>query len=181
MSSLITADMKVDEVLRRFPGVLPIFVDYGFKPLQNPLLRRTFAPLIAIRGAAKLHHWDDDRLAQFLAELNERAAGPSQPALPDATDELLYDLKDVEGMRQQHIVVTPDVVHVDNRGLEPPEPMVRILAVSQQLAPGQRMVAINARRPMLLYPKLDELGLAHETEALPEGGFRITISRGARK
>ena len=55
--------------------------------------------------------------------------------------------------------------------------MVRILAIVQQLAPGQRMEALNERRPMLLYPKIEELGLTHETEDLPDGGYRITVRR----
>ncbi|MNY68612.1 hypothetical protein D3C86_2064030 [compost metagenome] len=55
--------------------------------------------------------------------------------------------------------------------------MVRILAVIQQLAPGQRLEARNERRPMLLYPKLEELGFSHETVDLPEGGVLLTVRR----
>ena len=182
MEPMITPDMKVDEALRLYPGVLSVFVDFGFKALQNALLRRTFAHLISIRGAAALHRWNAERLAQFLDELNARALVPCELPLEIAPDEaLLYDLRDIEGLRAQGILIQPDFIEIDNRGLEPPEPMVRILAVAQQLAPGQRMVALNARRPMLLYPKLDELGLQHETEAMPDGLFRISVmkARGA--
>lgn len=178
MESLILATMKVDEVLRRYPQVLPIFVDHGFKPLQNPLLRRAFAPLVTIQAATKMHHWEPERLERFLAELNARAGGPAAPPLPEEVGPVLYDLADVEGLAAKGIVVTPELVAIDNRGLEQPEPMVRILSVAQQLAPGQRLEAINVRRPMLLYPKLDELGYRHETEPLPDGHFRITIRRG---
>jgi len=178
MQPLITQDMKVEQALSRFPQTLDVFVAYGFKPLKNPLLRRTFAHLVTIQGAAKMHQFDDAKLERFIHELNARAilGGTSQEA--DDEESPLYDLRDVEGLRAQNIVVTPTLVEVDNRGLEPPEPMVRILAIAQQLAPGQRMEALNERQPMLLYPKLDELGLEHKTEQMPDGHFRITVLKG---
>lgn len=177
MQQLITPDMKVDQALTRFPQTLDVFVAYGFKPLKNPLLRRTFAHLVSIQGAAKMHHFDDAKLQQFVNELNARAILGGSATEADE-ESPLYDLRDVEGLRAQSITVTPTLVEVDNRGLEPPEPMVRILAVAQQLAPGQRMEALNERQPMLLYPKLVELGLEHQTEQMPEGHFRITVTRG---
>ncbi len=179
MAIPITADMKVNEVLTRFPQTLDVFVSHGFKPLANPLMRRTFAHLVSIKGATQMHHWEPERLAGFLNELNARAAmGGPIPDEPAASAEgPLYDVRDVDGLKAQGILVTPEVIHVDNRGLEPPEPMVRILAIVQQLAPGQRMEALNERRPMLLYPKIEELGLEHETSELPDGGYRITVRK----
>lgn len=178
MQELITRDMKVDQALTRFPQTLDVFVSYGFKPLKNPLLRRTFAPLMTIQGAAKMQHFDDAKLERFMHELNARAVlgGASREHDEESP---LYDLRDVDGLRAQNIVVTPALVEVDNRGLEPPEPMVRILAIAQQLAPGQRLEALNERQPMLLYPKLEELGLQHHTEQMPAGHYRITVTRPA--
>jgi len=49
-------------------------------------------------------------------------------------------------------------VELDNRGLEPPEPMVRILAVLKELPPEGRVVALMDREPMLLYPELERRG-----------------------
>ena len=167
MAIPITPDMKVNEVLTRFPQTLDVFVSHGFKPLANPLMRRTFAHLVTIKGATQMHHWEPERLQSFLHELNARAAlGGPVPAEADSEEAPLYDVRDVAGLAAQGIAVSPEVIHVDNRGLEPPEPMVRILAIVQQLAPGQRMEALNERRPMLLYPKIEELGLPHETEEL---------------
>jgi|GEM_PF-644528 len=180
MATPITADMKVNEVLTRFPQTLEVFVSHGFKPLANPLMRRTFAHLVSIKGATQMHHWEPERLSRFLHELNARAAMGPAAASPQDTpvDEApLYDVRDVDALAAQGIHVAPDVIRVENQGLEPPEPMVRILAIAQQLAPGQRMEALNDRRPMLLYPKLDELGLTHETDELPGGGYRITVRK----
>ncbi|MNL33991.1 hypothetical protein D3C87_1559330 [compost metagenome] len=176
MATRITADMKVNEVLTRYPQTLEVFVAHGFKPLANPLMRKTFAHLVNIKGAARMHQWEEGRLDAFLVALNERAASQG-PAPVVAEDAPLFDLSDVEGLKGQGIVVSPEVIRVDNRGLEPPEPMVRILAVIQQLAPGQRLEARNERRPMLLYPKLEELGFSHETVDLPEGGVLLTVRR----
>ncbi|HEY9899154.1 MAG TPA: DUF1858 domain-containing protein [Pantanalinema sp.] len=176
MATCITADMKVNEVLTRYPQTLEVFVQNGFKPLANPLMRRTFAHLVSIKGAARMHHWEDDRLEAFLSALNARAL--VLDPVPVAPEEVtLYDLSDLEALKGQGIDVSAEVIRLDNRGLEPPEPMVRILAVVQQLAQGQRLEAHNERRPMLLYPKLEELGFSHETVDLPEGGILLTVRR----
>ena len=178
MEPMITPQMKVDAAIDRYPQVLDVFVAYGFKPLKNPLLRKTFAPLVTIQAATRMHHWPADRFDAFMAELNEKARTEAAPPCADeAPAPQLYDLTDVAGLAAMRITVTPEVVHLDNRGLEQPEPMVRILAVASQLAPGQRLEALNVRKPMLLYPKLDEMGYRHDTEAMPEGHFRITVRR----
>lgn len=64
---------------------------------------------------------------------------------------------------------------LDNRGLQPPEPMLRILAALETLPPGATLVALNDRQPLLLYPQLEELGCRYQTEPLPEGGYRVVI------
>ncbi|MBI3029616.1 MAG: DUF2249 domain-containing protein [Candidatus Rokubacteria bacterium] len=66
---------------------------------------------------------------------------------------------------------------VDVRGLEPPHPMLRILELLDRLAPGQRLLVIHERRPLLLYPQLEERGFRHETVERERGEFRITIWR----
>lgn len=180
MASLISPDMKVEEALTRFPGTLETFVQYGFKPLKHPLLRKALAPIITIRAAANMHHWEPERLDQFLRDLNDRALlGMQAPLIAPAVAEApLYDITDVAGLRAQNILVSPTVIQIDNRRLEPPEPMLRILATAQQLAPGQRIEAINERQPVLLYAKLAELGFQHQVQALPDGCYLITVSRG---
>lgn len=179
MNALITPHMKVDEALRRYPQVLAVFLDYGFKPLRNPLLRRTFAPLMTIQGAARRHHWEPERLERFLAELNACAAEEAAALLEtaDALAAPLHDLRDIEARRLEGIVVTPSLVTIENRGQDPVEAMVRILSVAQQLAPEQRLEAICERPPALLYPKLKALGFLHETGPLPDGFYRVTVRR----
>jgi uncharacterized protein (DUF2249 family) len=69
----------------------------------------------------------------------------------------------------------PEPLAIDVRGLEPPLPMVKILALLDELAPGQRLVVTHERRPILLYSQLEARGFTHETEELGPGEFRITI------
>ncbi|PPQ16999.1 universal stress protein [Bradyrhizobium sp. AC87j1] len=50
------------------------------------------------------------------------------------------------------------VVHLDNRDLDPPEPMVRILAAMERLAPGQTLCALLSREPVFLFRELTKRG-----------------------
>ncbi len=68
---------------------------------------------------------------------------------------------------------------VDVRGLEPPQPMVRVLEELDRLKPGEQIEVLHERRPMFLYPQLDERGFTHETEEPRPGLVRIIIRRGA--
>lgn len=66
---------------------------------------------------------------------------------------------------------------IDNRGLEPPQPMMRTLKNLDKMAKGEKLAIINDRRPMFLYEELDERGYLHETEAQEDGSFKITITK----
>ena len=66
---------------------------------------------------------------------------------------------------------------LDNRGLEPPQPMMRTLKNLDQMTDGEKIAIINDRRPMFLYEELDERGYKHETEAQGDGSFQITITK----
>ncbi|MDQ0229278.1 DUF2249 domain-containing protein [Metabacillus malikii] len=66
---------------------------------------------------------------------------------------------------------------VDNRGLEPPQPMIRTLKKLEALASDEYLIIINDRPPMFLYPELEELGFTHETTPHPDGGYQIMITK----
>jgi uncharacterized protein (DUF2249 family) len=51
-------------------------------------------------------------------------------------------------------------VHLDNRGLPPPEPMVRILQALQTLPGDAELVVLMDREPLMLYPELERRGFA---------------------
>lgn len=68
---------------------------------------------------------------------------------------------------------------LDNRGLQPPEPMIRILDALEHLTPGEVLEAINEREPMFLYPELEARGASIEAEKRPDGSVRLLIRRGS--
>ncbi|MBI2874349.1 MAG: DUF2249 domain-containing protein [Firmicutes bacterium] len=66
---------------------------------------------------------------------------------------------------------------LDTRGLEPPEPMMQILEKLASVGEDDILEVKNDRRPMFLYPKLEERGFVHQTEERPDGSILITIQR----
>jgi uncharacterized protein (DUF2249 family) len=71
----------------------------------------------------------------------------------------------------------PDVVVLDVRGLEPPEPMVRTLAALDALPPGKTLVQLNVRAPKHLLPRLEEAGFVYEVREQGEELVRVFIRR----
>jgi TusA-related sulfurtransferase len=65
---------------------------------------------------------------------------------------------------------------LDVRGLEPPEPFVRIFA-ALEADPGRPLRVLIHREPFPLYAALAAGGWARRTRALAEGGFEILIKR----
>ncbi|HWX22544.1 MAG TPA: DUF2249 domain-containing protein [Candidatus Binatia bacterium] len=70
-----------------------------------------------------------------------------------------------------------NAVELDARGLEPPQPMVRILEALAGLPEGAQLNARTDRRPIHLYPQLEERGFTAETQAQPDGSFLTHVRR----
>ena len=70
---------------------------------------------------------------------------------------------------------------MDNRDLDPPEPMVRILAATEEMQPGEVLGALLCREPMFLLPELAKRGHAWRGGFEEDGTtYRIAIRiRGA--
>ncbi len=60
---------------------------------------------------------------------------------------------------------TPEAVHIDVRGLAPPEPMVAILRMIDDGEVDSVLIAHLDREPIFLYPELDDRGWSHELMA----------------
>jgi hypothetical protein len=69
------------------------------------------------------------------------------------------------------------VVILDARGLEPPEPMIRILEALNSLPGDAVLQAHTDRRPIHLLPMLEHRGFHGDTTADPERGFITLIRR----
>ena len=57
---------------------------------------------------------------------------------------------------------TPEAVHIDLRGLDPPDPMVEVLRLIDSGAADAAIVAHFDREPIFLYPELEDRGWSHE-------------------
>jgi uncharacterized protein (DUF2249 family) len=68
---------------------------------------------------------------------------------------------------------------LDVRGLEPPQPMLRVLQEIDRLGPSAELEVRHDRRPVFLYPQLDERGFVHETDEPEPGLVRVLIRREA--
>ena len=67
------------------------------------------------------------------------------------------------------------IIDVDARGLEPPQPMIKILEALAALADGAELRARTERKPMHLYAQLEERGFVGETEEQNDGSFITKI------
>lgn len=87
------------------------------------------------------------------------------------------------------IPATPDnspwpapVQHLDNRDLEPPEPMVSILAATEAMAPGEVLSALLCREPIFLFRELAKRGHDWRGGFEPDGGtYKVLVRIGAGK
>jgi len=74
------------------------------------------------------------------------------------------------------------VQHLDNRELDPPEPMVRILATTESMKAGEVLSALLCREPMFLFPELDKRGHTWRGAFEPDGTtYRILVRVGESK
>ncbi|KQZ99874.1 universal stress protein [Mesorhizobium sp. Root157] len=72
--------------------------------------------------------------------------------------------------------------HMDNRNLDPPEPMVRILAATEEMAPGEVMSALLCREPIFLLPELAKRGHAWRGDFEPDGTtYKILVRIGGAR
>lgn len=68
-----------------------------------------------------------------------------------------------------------NILELDVRGLEPPQPMVKILETLETLPAGGEIRARTDRRPMHLYAELEARGFTGQTEEQTDGSFLTII------
>lgn len=70
-----------------------------------------------------------------------------------------------------------DVVVLDVRGMEPPEPLERTLEVLETLPAGHTLVQLNSRVPRFLLPELEARGFQYTIHEEQPGVVRMFIRR----
>jgi uncharacterized protein (DUF2249 family) len=72
------------------------------------------------------------------------------------------------------------VRHLDNRELDPPEPMVRILATTETMKRGEVLSALLCREPIFLFPELAKRGHRWRGAFEPDGkSYKVLVRIGA--
>ncbi len=66
-------------------------------------------------------------------------------------------------------------ITLDVCGLEPPEPLERVLDALSQMKQGQRLCMLIDREPRPLYRILDTNGFQYSVDARPDYLYEITI------
>jgi TusA-related sulfurtransferase len=66
---------------------------------------------------------------------------------------------------------------LDNRGLEPPQPMIRTLKKLEQAKSGDIVIIHNDRVPMFLIEELNTLGYTFSVADQPDGSAIVTIHK----
>ncbi|MBC8081303.1 MAG: DUF2249 domain-containing protein [Gorillibacterium sp.] len=94
----------------------------------------------------------------------------------------LQDSQSLSESVQEEVLETvdrlPSQVHrLDNRGLEPPQPMVRTLKKLEEAQPGDEIIIHNDRVPMFLIEELNTLGYEYSVDEQPDGTAQIHIHK----
>ena len=70
-----------------------------------------------------------------------------------------------------------EVFELDVRGLEPPEPMVKILETLPKLSANTILVVHHHREPLMLYDKLAERGYKATTNKIKDNYYKVIITK----
>ncbi|WP_318616455.1 DUF2249 domain-containing protein [Sporosarcina sp. YIM B06819] len=94
--------------------------------------------------------------------------------LLDIEDELISSAKPSDG---EVLVSEPKTISLDNRGLEPPQPMMRTLAALDRSHPGDQVNIHNDRVPVFLIEELNRLGCPFTVDEQSDGSVKVAIRK----
>lgn len=89
----------------------------------------------------------------------------------------------MEGTSSSHRQPAPSdressrVWELDNRGLEPPQPMVRTLSTLERMKDNDTLIIHNDRVPVFLLEELDGIGYDYRVEEAEDGSAWVTIRK----
>ncbi|WP_025028365.1 DUF2249 domain-containing protein [Caldalkalibacillus mannanilyticus] len=84
---------------------------------------------------------------------------------------------DISQSLEKDLVQEGKVYHLDNRGLEPPKPMMRTLLQLSRMKSGEQLKIINERVPVYLFEELQQLGYDYSYDQKEENIVHITITK----
>jgi len=165
IADTVTLDVRDDLRRGREPMAKILAAARELQPGQKLRLRATFEPipLFRVLGSMGFAH-DARRIAEddwevIFRPCDTAAARPNptrEPAPGDAG-------AGADG------AWPPASRTLDNRGLLPPEPMMRVLEALEGLDAGAVLEVLNDREPAFLYPELSQRGIEVRSQPLEKG------------
>ncbi|MDM7324851.1 MAG: DUF2249 domain-containing protein [Thermus sp.] len=169
---VVRPDMKVAEVLRRWPELLPVLVEASpaFQKLRNPILRKTMPSLVTVAQAARIGGLKPEEL---VARLNRALGVEATPKARASEEESLI------GTPPPPWLAAPQGVHLDVRPILEGggEPFQAIMAAAKEVKPGERLVLEVLFEPIPLYRALGKQGFSAWCERLGERHYRAHFYR----
>lgn len=156
-----------------------------------------------VKHAQILQRWADLAVGEYFVLINDHDPVPLyyqfEAQFPDAFDWVYlrrgpeeYQVKITKrrSVDVTHVAPKPFTVptrvcdtsdggtlEIDARGLEPPEPLIRILTALETLTVGGRLRAHTDREPCHLFAEAEQRGFCHECTAQPDGSWITVLSR----
>lgn len=167
-SQTVTLDVRQDIRDGREPFTKIMSAVAQLQSDENLLLIAPFEPqpLFAVLGKQGFAHTTRQVQSgdwEVLFTRSRTASGPSKNSMPNRVNAASVKIPNGQ------------IIDVDARGLEPPQPLVKILETLASLPAGTELRARTDRRPVHLYAQLEERGFSGETEEQNDGSFITKI------
>jgi uncharacterized protein (DUF2249 family) len=161
---MITGDMKVSEILNKYPQTLDVFIRFSphFRKLENKLLRKTLASRVNVMQAASVAGVNADEL---IAELN-KSINP-EFKMNSMIKENLTEINQRDDKPQLLKELTEDkIIVLDVRPIldQGKDPFLDIMSKVKELKNDEVLLIINSFEPVPLYSVLGNKGFNHWTE-----------------
>ena len=100
-----------------------------------------------------------------------RSGGEIKPIkVSEGADENQFDDEDLKNLAHKQ-----NIIELDVRGLEPPQPLLKIFAALENLKNDETIHIIHERKPVHLYPRLKDAGYKFLTEETADDLYKIKI------
>jgi uncharacterized protein (DUF2249 family) len=177
MSQPRTVELDVRPHLRKKLEPFQLIMD-AVKSLEKEdtfVLHATFKPtplLMVMKGKGyrnSVHQLAKDHWVTTFVHKSRPLQDESSEA--EGMDESASDSPDVAADGE------PSVFLLDNRGMQPPAPMIRTLKKLEQAQSGDTVIIHNDRVPMFLIEELQSLGYSYEIEEQQDGSAKVAIRK----
>lgn len=159
-----TLDVREDIRAGREPFSKIMAAVAGLAAQENLLIIAPFEPAPLFHVLAKqgfAHESKQTPAGDWLVLFSRNAEEVSTTPAPQV----------VSNDRSSAAAQSTEIVDLDARGLEPPQPLVTILEAIATLPPGATLRALTDRRPMHLYAQLESRGFAGQSTEQADGSF----------